>query len=45
MTVKNIPAKVRINNIDQIVELTDTETLTNKRPSKVIQKIFFIFQK
>ena len=30
MTVKNIPAKVRVNNIDQIVELTDTETLTNK---------------
>jgi hypothetical protein len=30
MTVKNIPAKVRINNIDTIVELNDTETLTNK---------------
>ena len=30
MTVKNIPAKVRVNNDDQIVELTATETLTNK---------------
>jgi hypothetical protein len=30
MTVKNIPAKVRVNNVDQIVELTATETLTNK---------------
>jgi hypothetical protein len=30
MTVKNMPSKVRINNIDTIVELNDTETLTNK---------------
>ena len=30
MTVKNIPAKVRVNNVDTIVELNDTETLTNK---------------
>lgn len=30
MTVKNVPAKVRINNIDTIVELDETETLTNK---------------
>ena len=30
MTVKNIPAKIRVNNDDQIVELTATETLTNK---------------
>lgn len=30
MTVKNIPAKVRVNNDDQIVELNETETLTNK---------------
>ena len=30
MTVKNTPAKVRINNVDTIVELNDTETLTNK---------------
>ena len=30
MTIKNTPAKVRVNNIDTIVELTDTETLTNK---------------
>lgn len=30
MTVKNIPAIVRVNNVDQIVELTASETLTNK---------------
>ena len=30
MTVKNIPANIRVNNDDQIVELTATETLTNK---------------
>ena len=30
MTVKNMPSKVRINNIDTIVELDETETLTNK---------------
>ena len=30
MTVKNMSSKVRINNIDTIVELNDTETLTNK---------------
>lgn len=30
MTVKNVPAKVRINNIDTIVELNATEILTNK---------------
>jgi len=30
MTVKNVPAKVRINNVDTIVELNETETLTNK---------------
>ena len=30
MTVKNVPAKVRINNRDTIVELDETETLTNK---------------
>jgi hypothetical protein len=30
MTVKNMPSKVRINNIDTIVELNETETLTNK---------------
>jgi hypothetical protein len=30
MTVKNMPSKVRVNNIDTIVELNETETLTNK---------------
>lgn len=30
MTVKNVPARVRINNVDTIVELNDVETLTNK---------------
>lgn len=30
MAVKNIPAIVRVNNVDQIVELTASETLTNK---------------
>ena len=30
MTVKNMPSKVRINNRDTIVELDETETLTNK---------------
>jgi hypothetical protein len=30
MTVKNMPSKVRINNVDTIVELDETETLTNK---------------
>lgn len=30
MTVKNIPAKVRVNNVDTIVELDATEILTNK---------------
>lgn len=30
MTVKNVPSRVRINNVDTIVELNDVETLTNK---------------
>jgi hypothetical protein len=30
MTVKNVPAKVRVNNIDTIVELDADEILTNK---------------
>jgi hypothetical protein len=30
MTIKNVPAKVRVNNVDTIVELNETETLTNK---------------
>lgn len=30
MTVKNVPARVRVNNVDTIVELDETETLTNK---------------
>jgi len=36
MAVKNVPAKVRINNIDTIVELNETETLTNKTLSAPI---------
>jgi len=30
MTVRNVPAKVRVNNVDTIVEINETETLTNK---------------
>ena len=30
MTVRNVPAKVRVNNVDTIVELDETEILTNK---------------